>query len=39
MIETAIKRNLGASARVTLLPHGSLPVTEGKTARVIRSYP
>jgi len=37
-IEAALKKNLGASARVTLLPPGSLPVTEGKTARVIRSY-
>lgn len=37
-IAAALKRNLGATARVTLLPHGSLPVTEGKTARVIRSY-
>lgn len=35
-IEAALKKNLGATARVTLLPHGSLPITEGKTARVIR---
>jgi phenylacetate-CoA ligase len=33
-----LKSTLGASAEVTLLPNGSLPVTEGKTARVIRRY-
>jgi phenylacetate-CoA ligase len=32
----AIKRDLGLSARVTLLPFGTLPRTEGKTRRVIR---
>ncbi|MCB1367135.1 MAG: phenylacetate--CoA ligase family protein [Rhodobacteraceae bacterium] len=37
-VAAALKKNLGATARVTLLAHGSLPVTEGKTARVIRSY-
>lgn len=37
-IEIAIKRSLGATARVTILPHGSLPMTGGKTRRVIRSY-
>lgn len=37
-VSAALKKNLRASARITLLPHGSLPVTEGKTARVIRSY-
>lgn len=38
-IEAALKRSLGASARVTLVPHGTFPVTEGKTKRVIRSIP
>jgi phenylacetate-CoA ligase len=38
-IEAAIKRDLGASATVEVLPPGSFPVTEGKTARVIRSQP
>jgi len=37
-IETALKVTLGATARVTLLEHGSLPLSEGKTTRVIRSY-
>jgi phenylacetate-CoA ligase len=37
-VATVIKTTLGASAEVTLLPQGSLPVTEGKTARVIRRY-
>lgn len=36
-LETAIKRDLGMTARVTLLPPGSLPRTEGKTRRVIRT--
>lgn len=38
IIERDIKKKLGASAKVTLLPFGSLPVTEGKTNRVVRSY-
>jgi phenylacetate-CoA ligase len=37
-IETAVKRALGASARVTLLPPGSFELTEGKTRRVLRNY-
>ncbi|MGC9368345.1 MAG: phenylacetate--CoA ligase family protein [Paracoccaceae bacterium] len=37
-VEAAIKAKLGASARVTLQPPGSLPRTEGKTRRVIRGY-
>ena len=37
-VEAAIKSQLGASAKVTLLPAGSLPRTEGKTKRVIRGY-
>lgn len=36
-IEQHFKKALGATARVTLLPNGAFPVTEGKTARVIRS--
>lgn len=35
-IEKAIKSELGASARVELLSFGTLPLTEGKTRRVIR---
>ena len=38
-VEQAIKSKLGASARVTLLPAASLPVTEGKTRRVVRATP
>ena len=37
-LEAAIKRQLGGSARVTILPPRSLPRSEGKTRRVIRSY-
>jgi len=33
-----IKARLGATAEVVLLPHGTLPRTEGKTKRVIRGY-
>jgi phenylacetate-CoA ligase len=36
-VEQAIKQQLGATARVTLLPARSFPLTEGKTKRVIRS--
>ncbi|HEV2676769.1 MAG TPA: hypothetical protein VGV37_19745 [Aliidongia sp.] len=35
-IAAAIKRDLGLTARVTLLPFGNLPRTDGKTRRVIR---
>ena len=35
-LAAAIKRELGMSARVTLLPFGALPRTAGKTRRVIR---
>lgn len=38
-IEQAMKSKLGAAARVTVLPVASFPVTEGKTRRVVRSYP
>lgn len=37
-VEAALKRALGATVRVTLVPHGSFPVTEGKTRRVLREY-
>mgnify|MGYP001599264518 CR=1 FL=1 len=36
-VEGAIKAALGATARVSVLPHGSFPVTEGKTRRVMRT--
>jgi len=36
-VAAAVKTQLGASAEITVLPPGSLPVTEGKTRRVIRS--
>jgi phenylacetate-CoA ligase len=35
-LAAAIKRDLGMTARVTLLPFGTLPRSEGKTRRVIR---
>ena len=35
----AIKAKLGATARVTVVPHGTFPLTEGKTKRVLRTYP
>ncbi|MBE9553916.1 MAG: hypothetical protein IMF05_10680, partial [Proteobacteria bacterium] len=35
-IEAAIKRDIGATAQVVLVPVNSLPRTEGKTRRVIR---
>ncbi len=38
-IAAAIKRDLGLTARITLLPFGTLPRTEGKTRRVIRKPP
>ncbi|NQU58905.1 MAG: phenylacetate--CoA ligase family protein [Rhodospirillales bacterium] len=37
-IEKAIKSKLGATARVTIMPEASFPVTEGKTKRVVRTY-
>jgi len=37
-LEAAVKAKLGATARVTVLPVGSFPVTEGKTKRVVRTY-
>jgi phenylacetate-CoA ligase len=38
IIEQAIKSKLGTTARATILPAGSLPVTGGKTRRVVRNY-
>ena len=38
-LAVAIKRELGITARVALLPFGALPRTEGKTRRVIRAAP
>ena len=37
-VAARLKQNLGANAHVSLLVFGSLPVTEGKTKRVIRNY-
>ncbi len=37
-IEHAIKTKLGSTARVTVLPAASFPLTEGKTRRVLRTY-
>ena len=37
-VAQALKTALGATARVTLLENGSLPLTMGKTKRVIRDY-
>lgn len=36
-IEAGIKQELGLSARVQLMPYASLPRTDGKTRRVIRT--
>jgi phenylacetate-CoA ligase len=38
-VAAAVKRDLGLTARVSLLPFGTLPRTEGKTRRVIRKDP
>ncbi len=35
-VEAHIKRDIGVASRVTLLPYGTLPRTEGKTRRVFR---
>jgi phenylacetate-CoA ligase len=37
-IEEAIKKSLGATARVDLQPAGSFELSEGKTRRVLRNY-
>jgi phenylacetate-CoA ligase len=36
VLAAAIRRDLGLTARLTLLPFGALPRTEGKTTRLIR---
>jgi phenylacetate-CoA ligase len=38
-VEAAIKGELGVTAKVTLLAPASLPRTEGKTKRVVRTHP
>jgi len=38
LVERAIKKNLGAAARVSLQPAGFFELTEGKTSRVLRNY-
>jgi len=35
-VEGGLKREIGITAKVTLLPFGALPRTEGKTRRVVR---
>jgi len=35
----AIKARLGATARVKVVPHGTFPLTVGKTKRVVRANP
>ncbi|MCU4652118.1 phenylacetate--CoA ligase family protein [Roseibacterium sp. SDUM158016] len=37
-LEAALKAKLGATARVTIVPAGTFPATEGKTRRVLRTY-
>ena len=37
-VASAIKTNLGATARVSVVPAGSFPITDGKTRRVVRTY-
>ncbi len=37
-VASALKTNLGATAKVNVRPTGSFPVTEGKTRRVLRTY-
>jgi phenylacetate-CoA ligase len=37
-LEASLKSKLGATGRVTIVPNGTFPITEGKTRRVIRSY-
>jgi len=37
-IELSVKSSLGATSRITVLPAGTLPVTEGKTRHVVRTY-
>jgi len=37
-IAAALRTAIRASAEITLLPHGTLPLSEGKSRRVLRSY-
>jgi phenylacetate-CoA ligase len=37
-LEKEIKKQIGLTAKVKILPPGSLPRTQGKTARVVRRY-
>jgi phenylacetate-CoA ligase len=37
-VAAAIKAKLGATARVKVVPHGTFPLTEGKTKRVVRGH-
>jgi phenylacetate-CoA ligase len=37
-VELALKKKLGAAARVAVVPFGAFPLTEGKTRRVMRNY-
>jgi len=37
-IEQAVKTNLGATARITVLAANTFPVTEGKTRHVVKTY-
>jgi phenylacetate-CoA ligase len=37
-LEQQIKQQIGVTARITILPEGTLPRTEGKTRRVVRDY-
>ena len=37
-VEAAIKKQLGSSAKVSVLSPNSIPRSEGKSRRVIRTY-
>jgi phenylacetate-CoA ligase len=37
-IAAALRTAIRASAEITLLPHGTLPLSQGKSRRVLRSY-
>jgi phenylacetate-CoA ligase len=37
-LERALKKKLGATARVAIVPSGTFPGNEGKTRRVVRNY-
>ncbi len=38
-LEQTIKAKIRVTARIEILPHGAFPVTQGKTRRVMRTYP